>query len=194
VNTPPPEVEVQCLLGCRTLTVHRYQATVRGRPLYGCSNSCGAPLRAISEPHLKTPGVRAAAEAAHQAAVVQWKRESSRALPLEVKPFKTEAAYRAALEPIFKPTETTTMKDKLITLIRRTVSEQLGEQPKQMTDDAIRAIVQEELEKLLGDDAAAEEEPKRTLPPVTEDEPEACRHKNFMRKCESCQRRREGKE
>jgi hypothetical protein len=184
MTTPPPEVEVQCLARqCRRPTIHILKASLSGgRALYGCTAGCQSAIREISEPHTKTPGTRAAA--AHTMAVLQekWKREQQLSLSKEVRPFKTLAAYKAATET--KPDqETKTMKDKLITLIRKTVAEQIGEQQKQLTEDHVRGIIREELEKLLEDD-------KPTEKPEPPDEVEACRHKNFMRKCPGCQARK----
>jgi hypothetical protein len=59
----PPEVEVVCLARCRVPTRHKLAAILGGRAMYGCANGCGAPLREISDAHLKTPAARQAAAA-----------------------------------------------------------------------------------------------------------------------------------
>jgi hypothetical protein len=227
---PPAEVQVRCLMGCRTDTLHRLQAVLGGRPLYACSNKCGAPVREISDPESKTPAARRREQEEVRAWLKQCEspsappqlrtaadikdaprpKETKKTMPTTTaepkfkrSPLQSaiEAAVSQVLEPLraeikelraaIEDRDTEDLEQRLKDLEAKRSSSLESEIPELVN----RAVIQ-----MLATPAAAAPQPgahgRRTRPTDTASAPsgEACKHKNFMRKCASCQAKHADKE
>jgi hypothetical protein len=219
MTTPPPEVEVQCLARCRTLTLHRLHAVLRGRPLYACSNACGAPLREISDATEKTPAARRREAEQLQRWLEDCKTAPRRALrtaddikdppkPKETtKPMPAsnpmldaiDAAVQTALEPLKKEINAA-LEDLKDTLKKAVKPEDLEKLVARLNDEHaeknLPELVQRAMLQMLTTSRPTptgahgrRTRPTDTAPAPSGEEPAECKHKNHMRKCESCQRR-----
>lgn len=204
----PNEIRKHCL-ACRQETLHRRVAGISAA-LYACTMKCGSPGREVSDPWSKTPENLDRIAAAEKSQQETWAKE--RAAEGEVRSYpELVAAFNAADAEIRqqqsanehdtdsnhrRPTMTTDTEETqtpLMKLVGKILDQKLaaiGLTEGTVSRGEVLSMIQSEFAKQLGEipeDASTEGRQARRTPP---EEVEACRHKNFMRKCASCQARK----